>query len=239
MVAGWKARLAGVALGVLCVFVPTALADENVIGDLTVSGDIIGAGGLDIGSAVNIDGNTSVGGNLAVTGDIEMGGNITGVTSLSVDGTASFPSFSCPKIRQEQVFRIDGSMLYEGGFGDSIGDWTAFPVAMSGVAGTVEKVVVYVDKLGAGWDSLTVDVFRRGDADTSMLTVLPAISPSLCSGKAPGDWVSSEDCGRAAAVNETTNVVSTSEVIALTVTRYGYGTPPTGLVVWVYFKPSY
>lgn len=171
-----------------------------------------------------------------IVDDGQVGGNWSVDGALSAGTQISASTYSIPTILQWMVFPFDESANGGVAYPDTFINIVKAHCFVAPCDGSIVDVITYIRGDGdAAWDSLTVDVFVGVGADTSCLTTLPGLFV------AQGDKATSKEvAARDAVTDPTTRDIETGEIVELSARTYGtVSGPPTGLKVWVIFKPDH
>ncbi len=176
----------------------------------------------------------SIPGDLTVTDDITAGDNLSVGGDSDVSGTSTMNKHSSSYLPQRYLLEFDESWATGKAYADTFKGMPARTFWHAATDGMVMDVYFAVETVGADWDSLIVDLFAGANADSSMLTTLPQITPAV------GDKSNTLTEGRQAVMSATMRNVDAGEYVRIWGRVYGTKTnPPTGLKVWVVFQPDY
>ena len=176
----------------------------------------------------------SVPGDLVVGDDATVGDDLQVDDDSNVDGTSTMNKHSSSYLPQRYVIYFDESIWTNKAYPDTFEGVPARTLVCAPTDGMVMDVFFWIETAGADWDSATVDLLAGTNADSSMLTVLPQITPAV------GDRSNTLTEGRQAVMSSTMRNVDAGEEIRIWARVYGTKTdPPTGLKVWAVFQPDY
>ena len=176
----------------------------------------------------------SVPGNAAVGDDLTVGDDLQVDDDSNVDGTSTLNKHSSSYLPQRMPVIFSESAYGAKAFPDTVCGMPKRLFYIAPCDGLFSDFYFGMEDNGSLWDSLTVDAFVGVGCDTSMLDVLPMLTP------AAGSKANSATSGRAAVMSATMRNVDAGERIEVWAMTYGNcADGPTGLMVFGWFQPDY
>ena len=176
----------------------------------------------------------TVPGDLVIGDDATVGDDLQVGDDSNVDGTSTMNKHSSSYLPQRTLIMFNESAYGGKAFPDTVCGMPKRLYFYAPCDGLLYDLYFGMEDNGSGWDSLTVDVFAGVGCDTSMLDVLPMLTP------AAGAKSNTETSGRAATMDATMRNLDAGERVEVWAMTYGTCTDgPTGLMVFGWFQPDY